>query len=189
MPKQPALGGAGAQSGHELAPRILLVTCLLLAFLHAAHALFIFHFYRTNADREREARGATATLLAEQASHALTAIDLTLDTIATKLEPHMAENRATVVDQALLGEEGMRLPQLRQILVLDRAGKALLDSRQFPAGAGNFSAQRYFADHLVHPGRNLFIGGLSVGDHAPQFSMSRGAFDAQGNLVGVVAAL
>ena len=189
LARQSALGGAGARSGHELAPRILLVTCLLLAFLHVANGLFILHFYRTNASREQEARDATATLLAEQASHALTAIDLTLDTIATKLEPHMAENRATVVDQALLGEEGMRLPQLRQIVVLDRAGKVLLDSRQFPAGAGNLGAQRYFADHLVHPGRNLFIGGLILGDGAPQFSMSRGAFDAQGNLVGVVAAL
>ena len=55
-----SFAAAWSQSA-QLAPRLMLVTILLVALLHAANALFIYHFYSTNAAHETETRDATAT--------------------------------------------------------------------------------------------------------------------------------
>ena len=178
--------------GAQLAPRLMFVTILLVALLHAANALFIYHFYSTNAAHETETRDATATLLANQAGHALTAVDLTLDTIAAKLHRDLAAGRATAFDQALVHDEAVRLTQVRQIMVLDREGRLALDSKQYPAEAEDLSKRPYFSFHqnLTQPERALFIGKLIFkAGVEPHFSVSRGIFDDKNNLVGVAVAL
>jgi signal transduction histidine kinase len=175
----------------SLSLHILPVTIILLVILHAFNTLFVIHFYHTNATHEREAREATATLLAEQASHAFTAVDLTLETIAARLESDVAQNRSTILDQAMVSAESMRLPQVRQILVADKIGKLILDSRQFPADGRNLASKPYFTAQIEHPEQGLFIGNLvtHAGDQAPHFSMSRIIHDNKGATVGVAIVL
>jgi two-component system cell cycle sensor histidine kinase PleC len=175
----------------SLSLHILPVTIALLAVLHVTNTLFVFHFYRLNAAHERETREATATLLAEQASHAFTAIDLTLQTISARLVGDVAQNRATILDQAMIGAESIRLAQVRQIFVVDKAGMLLLDSKQYPANRRDLSDRPYFTAQIKRPEQGLFIGALitRAPNQKPHFSMSRGINSNNGELVGVAVVL
>ncbi len=175
----------------SLALHILPVTIVLLAILHALNALFAIHFYGTTVTHERERREATATLLAEQASHAFTAVDLTLETISARLESDVAQGRPTILDQAMISAESMRLPQVREIFVIDKTGKLILDSRRFPADGRNLANKPYFTAQIEHPEQGLFIGNLitHAADQAPHFSMSRVIHDNKGAMVGVAVVL
>ena len=177
--------------GHSLSLSILPVTIALLVILHALNALLIFHFYRGSATHERETREATVTLLAEQASHAFAAVDLTLEAIAARLESDVARGQPTLLDQAMISGESMRLPQVRQIFVADKTGKLILDSRQYPAEGRNIADKPYFIAQIEHPEQGMFFGGLvtSAADQGPNFSMSRVIHDNKGALVGVAVAL
>ena len=177
--------------GRSLSLHILPVTIALLVILHALNALFIFHFYRTTVEHERETREATATLLAEQASHAFTAVDLTLEMISARLESDVAQGQPTILDQAMISGESMRLPQVRQIFVTDKTGKLILDSRHFPADRRNLADKPYFTAQIEHPEQGLFIGNLitHAADQSPHFSMSRVIHDDKGAMVGVAVVL
>ncbi len=175
----------------SLSLHILPVTVVLLVILHVLNALFAFHFYRNNATHERERHEATAMLLAEQASHAFTAVDLTLETISARLESDVAQSRPTILDQAMISAESMRLPQVREIFVIDRTGKLILDSKQFPADGRNLANKPYFTAQIEHPEQGLWIGNLITHavDQAPHFSMSRVIHDDKGAMVGVAVVL
>jgi len=175
----------------SLSLHILPVTIALLAILHVTNTLFVFHFYQLNAAHERETREATATLLAEQASHAFTAVDLTLQTIGARLVGDVAQDRATILDQALISAESIRLAQVRQIFVVDKAGKLLLDSKQYPADRRDLSDRPYFTAQIKRPEQGLFIGTLvtRAPNQNPHFSMSRSINSNNGELVGVAVVL
>jgi len=175
----------------SLSLHILPIAIAMLVILHAVNAVFVVHFYRTNAEHERESREATATLLAEQASHAFTAIDLTLETISARIEDDVARGRPTILDQAMISGETMRLAQLRQIFVAGKNGDLLLDSKNFPAVPRNVADKPYFTTLVQHPEQGLFIGHLitHMANEAPHFSMSRAIVDGKGNMLGVAVAL
>jgi two-component system cell cycle sensor histidine kinase PleC len=181
-----------AQRNGQISPRIFLVTILLLAGLQAANALFIVHFYDTNAAREGEAREATATLLAEHAAHAFTAVDLTLQSVATKIVPSLVKGHLTILDQALLSAETMQLPQLVQMGILDKTGHLVLDSEQFPAIKIDLADRAYFTSPAAKPNGGLYIGRI-INDghfhHSPHFTLSRPIVDDHGGLLGVATAL
>lgn len=175
----------------SLSLHILPVTIALLVVLHALNALFALHFYRITVTQGRERREAAATLLAEQASHAFTAVDLTLETISARLESDVAQGRPTLLDQAMISAEGMRLPQVREIFVIDKSGKLILDSKRFPADGRNLAGKPYFTAQIEHPEQGLFIGNLvtHAADQGPHFSMSRIIHDDKGAMVGVAVVL
>jgi signal transduction histidine kinase len=188
---QPSSIGTARHRG-QISPRIFLVTILLLVGLHLANALFILHFYITNADREGEAREATATLLAEHAAHAFSTVDLTLQTVATKLAPSLAKNHLTILDQALISAETMQLPQLLQMSVLDKTGHLVLDSEQFPAAKIDLSNRPYFTVQAAKPNGGLYIGPAINGETLYKhlhFTLSRAIVDDHGGLLGVATAM
>jgi len=185
-----SVGIADGPRGRRLAPRILVVTVLLVALLHGANGVFVYHFYSTTAERETEARDATATMLADQASHTLTSIDLALETIATKLADRLATGMPNARDQALVENESMRLPHVRDLLVLDRSGTVVLDSAHYPPAPRNLSDRPYFAELQATNLARPFIGRPETGaDGKPNFSMSRPVLDHLDTRIGAVVAI
>jgi signal transduction histidine kinase len=183
------IGMTGAPHQRALATRILVFTGLLVALLHVANGVFVYHFYSTTAAREAETRDATAAMLAAEAGHRLTAIDLTLETIATKLESRLATGSMTRADQKLIEDADMRLSRVRRLLVLDSRGTVLLDSRRYPAVARNLSDQPYVKQLTATNTFQPFIGHLvSRPGVAPYFSMSRPVFDTIGRRIGTIVA-
>ncbi|MDE2228040.1 MAG: PAS-domain containing protein [Alphaproteobacteria bacterium] len=183
-------GIASLSRGRWLVSRILVVTTLLVALLHAANGVFVYHFYSTTAAREAEAREATATLLAEQASHTLTAIDLTMETVAAKLQARLNGGPLTMADQALLKEESGRVPHVGALLVLDRRGRVALDSARYPPVPRNLADESYFTALATPGATGPFIGHRAFGPNAsPYFSMSRPIFGPQNRRIGAVVAI
>ena len=180
----------GAPHERLLAPRILVVTALLVTLLHAANGVFVYHFYSTTAVREAEARDATATMLAEEAGHTLTAIDLTMETIAAKLGDRLTAGALSSSDQTLLEDEDMRLPHVRQLLLLDGRGNVMLDSTHYPAAPRNLANQPYIKLLTATSTSEPFIGHLvSRPGVLPYFNMSRPIFDPTGARIGTVVAV
>ncbi|MDE2165007.1 MAG: PAS-domain containing protein, partial [Alphaproteobacteria bacterium] len=185
-----AVGMTGVPNEWLLAPRILVVTGLLVALLHAANGVFVYHFYSTSAVHETEARQATATMLAEEAGHTLTAIDLTMETIAARLSDRLAARALSSADQALIEDEDMRLPHVRQLLLLDSRGKVVLDSAHYPPAQRNLADQPYVKLLATSNTSEPFIGHLmsTPGMH-PYFNISRPIFDSTGDRIGTVVAV
>ncbi|MGH7014444.1 MAG: histidine kinase dimerization/phospho-acceptor domain-containing protein, partial [Stellaceae bacterium] len=184
------VGMANAPRERLLASRIFVVTIVLVALLHVANGAFVYHFYSTAAAREAEARDATANMLAEEAGHTLTAIDLTMETIATKLGSRLAAGTLTAADQTLLENEDMRLPHVRNLLVLDRNGTVVLDSAHYPAAPRNLADQAYFKELTATYTSRPFIGHLElVSGAAPYFNMSWPIIDRLGSRIGAVVAV
>jgi signal transduction histidine kinase len=183
------IGITGAPRQRALATRILVVTGLLVALLHVANGVFVYHFYSTTAAREAETRDATAAMLAEEAGHQLTAIDLTLETIATKLESRLATGSMTRADQKLIEDADMRLSRVRRLLVLDSRGTVLLDSTRYPAVARNLSDQPFVKQVTATNTFQPFISHLvSRPGLPPYFSMSRPVFNTLGRRIGTIVA-
>jgi two-component system cell cycle sensor histidine kinase PleC len=181
----------GAFLRRPLSRRIVVATVLLLLGLHAGNAVLVFHFYRTNAAREQEAREARATLLAEHASRAFSAVDLSLETIVDKLSQNLRLATPSVFIQLLLDDRIRRLPQIRALLVLDENGTVVYDSRLFPAVQRDLSDRPYFSEQKKWRGVGLYIGSTVRGrwDNKPFFGMSRPLLDSDGNFRGIVVAL
>ncbi|MBU6508450.1 MAG: PAS-domain containing protein, partial [Alphaproteobacteria bacterium] len=175
----------------RLAPRrILIVTILLTALLHAANALFVYHFYSTITAREVAARDATATMLAEQSSQTFAAIDSALTAVAARLKTTMATGAPGPTDQAILAEEGVRSPSVRALLVLDHDGAVALDSSGYPPAARVLAERQYLAGFATASLSGLFIGDLVSGSSlVPYFGMGRAITDAAGARIGTVIAV
>ncbi|HYL31801.1 MAG TPA: PAS-domain containing protein, partial [Stellaceae bacterium] len=189
-PSRASVGIVDGTRGRRLAPRILVVTILLVALLHGANGVFVYHFYSTTAEREAEARDATATMLADQASHTLTTIDLALETVATKLENRIVAGPLNAGDQALIENESMRLPHVRDLLVLDRNGTVVLDSAHYPPAPRNLADRPLFKQLQATNLKRPFIGRPETGaDGAPTFSMSRPILDHLDTRIGAVVAM
>ena len=185
-----SVGMTGVPHVRLLAPRIFVVTTLLVATLHAANGVFVYHFYSTTAAREAEARDATAAMLAEEAGHTLTAIDLTMETIAAKLATALTAGPPTAADQALIEDQDMRLPHVRKLLVLDRDGTVVLDSEHYPAARRNLADEPAFKQVAASNTLQPFIGHLVFAPGAtPYFSMSRPILDPLGARIGAVVAI
>ena len=185
-----SVGMTGVLHVRLLAPRIFVVTVLLVATLHAANGVFVYHFYSTTAAREAEARDATAAMLAEEAGHTLTAIDLTMETVAAKLATALAAGPPNAADQALIEDQNMRLPHVRQLLVLDRDGTVVLDSAHYPAARRNLADEPYFKQVAASNTSQPFIGHLVFAPGAtPYFSMSRPILDPLGAQIGAIVAI
>ena len=185
-----SVGMADGARRRLLAPRILIVTVVLIAFLHGANALFVYHFYSTTAASEAAARDATATMLAEQASQTFSAIDSALAAAAARLEAGLAKAPLGPADQAILTEEGVRSPAVRTLLVLNRDGTVALDSAGYPPAPRTPAEQQYLAELATDSASGLFIGDLAAGSSAvPYFGMGRAITNASGARVGSVTAV
>src|SRR5487761_273246 len=173
-----------------LAPRILIVSIVLVAFLHGANALFVYHFYSTTAAREAAARDATATMLAEQASQTFAAIDSALAAIAARLKTGLATGALGPTDQAILAEGGVRSPSVRALLVFNHDGTVALDSSGYPPTPRAPAERQYFAGFAAGSASVLFIGDLVSGSSmVPYFGMGRAITNAGGARVGTVIAI
>jgi signal transduction histidine kinase len=169
--------------------RLVVVTSVLLAMAHLGNICLITHFYTSNADREREAREATARLLAEHASRAFAAIDLTLETLADALQSNatMASDRV----QALVEKRAKRLPQVRTLLVIGEDGVERYNAMAVPAHPLTLADRPYFRELKNNPALNSFIGArtLTRSNNLVTFVVSRPLRDADGEFRGVVAAV
>ncbi|MDE1903370.1 MAG: PAS-domain containing protein, partial [Alphaproteobacteria bacterium] len=185
-----SVGMADGARRRLLAPRILIVTVMLIAFLHGANAFFVYHFYSTTAAREAATRDATATMLAEQASQTFGAIDSALAATATRLKASMAIGTRGPIDQATLTDEGVRPPSVRALLVLGRDGTVVLDSSGYPPAPRALADQRYLAGFTSVSESGLCIGDLVSGAGVvPYFGMSRPIADEAGTRIGTVVAI
>src|SRR5215469_16669181 len=173
-----------------LAPRILIVTVMLIAFLHGANALFVYHFYSTTAAREAAARDATATMLAEQASQTFVAIDSALTAAAARLKTDLATGALGPADQMILTEESVRSHTVRALLVLNHDGTVALDSTGYPPAPRTPAEQQYFAGLASESASGLFIDDLAAGSSAvPYFGMGRAITNVAGVRIGTVVAV
>src|SRR5208282_2643914 len=84
-----------------LARRILVLTIGLLIFVYGANAWFVAHYYNAISVHEQESRDAKATLLAEHASRTMSAVDLSLETIAETLQTRLPLGKPTIFTQIL----------------------------------------------------------------------------------------
>jgi len=185
-----SVGMTGVAHERLLAPRIFVVTLLLVALLHAANGVFVYHFYTTTAAREAEARDATATMLAEEAGHTLTAIDLTMETIAAKLANRLTAGPLTAADQTLIEDEDMRLPHVPHAPGARPQRHLALDSTRYPAVPLSMADQPYFSRLTTNNAAPPFIGHLVFSpDAAPDFSMSRPILNSLGDRIGAVVAV
>ncbi len=177
--------------GLTLSRRIVVMTMILLGALHIANAGLVYHFYHANAAREREAREAKATLLAEHASRAMAAVDLSLETIVEKVQADPKLGKPSILIQMLIDRHARRLPQVRAIAILDRDGMLVHDSRQFPARPIDLSDRPAFSEQQKWRGVGLYIDRtrLARSDGMPFFGMSRPILDSDGDFLGVVSAL
>ena len=180
-----SVGMAGG-ARRRLAPRILIVTILLAALLHAANALFVYHFYSTTAAREAAARDATATMMAQQASQTFAAIDSALTAVAARLKTRpLGPN-----DQAILTEEDVRSSAVRALLVLDHDGTVALDSSGYPPAPRVLAERQYLAGFATASMSGLSISDLVSGSSlVPYFGMGRAITDAAGTRIGTVIAV
>ncbi|MGH7716582.1 MAG: PAS-domain containing protein, partial [Vulcanimicrobiaceae bacterium] len=117
-------------------------------------------------------------------------IDLTMETIAAKLENRLATGSVTRADQTLIEDEDMRLPHVRRLLVLDGQGNVILDSTHYPAAPRDLADQPYVEQLTAANAFQPFIGHLvSQRGGSPYFPMSRPVFDSTGVRVGTVVAM
>ena len=72
-----------------LARRIIYMSVGLLLAVNLGNAVFVIHYYDSIYLRESESRSAKATLLAEHAGRTMSAIDLSLETIAEMLKTRL----------------------------------------------------------------------------------------------------
>jgi two-component system cell cycle sensor histidine kinase PleC len=172
-----------------LASRVRTLAVLVLLLLHLCNLLLVLHFYHDNALRDEEARSAKAVLLAEHASRAFSAVDLTLEAIIDKLGQDLDLSKPSVFVQMLLDEHKRRLPQAREIIILDQDGVVTYDTRSFPADRLDLSDRMFFSEQKDWRGVGLYVGRafLARRDGLPFFGISRPILDSDGSLRGVVA--
>ncbi len=174
-----------------LARRIIFWAIGLLIFVYGANALFVVHYYNTISERERDSRNAKATLLAEHASRTMSAIDLSLETIAETLKTRLPLNKPSVLNQILLDKHVKRLPQVHALVVFDLDGQSLNTSRVFPPPNVNIADRRYFSEQKKWRGVGLYIDKMEISraDNKLFFAMSWPILDNDGNFQGVVVAI
>lgn len=173
-----------------LARRIVLLTIGLLILVHGANALFVIHYYTAISVRERDARNAKATLLAEHASRTMSAVDLSLETIAETLRTRLPLNKPTIFAQILLDKHIKRLPQVRSLAVSDPDGRIINTTRSFPPPSINISDRDYFSEQKKWRGVGLYINNIEISevDSKPFIPMSRPIVDNDGNFRGIISA-
>ena len=172
-----------------LASRVRTLAVLVLLLLHLCNLLLVLHFYHDNALRDEEARSAKAVLLAEHASRAFSAVDLTLEAIIDKLGQDLDLSKPSVFVQMLLDEHKRQLPQVREIIILNQDGVVTYDTRSFPADRLDLSDRMFFSEQKDWHGVGLYVDRafLARRDGLPFFGISRPILDSDGNLRGVVA--
>jgi signal transduction histidine kinase len=175
--------------GRHLSRRLVILTALLLTMAHIGNIGLVLHFYTFNADREREGREATARLLAEHASRAIAAIDLTLETLAETLisDQDLAPRRI----QSLIESRIRRLPQARTLLVIGEDGRELFNSAVVPAHPFVLTDRPYFRALQEQPGLDTYITGRMAmrTTGLVSFIVARALRDGAGHFRGSVAAV
>ena len=188
----PARGGPRAVAfAQALNHNLVLVTGALLILLYLCNALLVTRFYGTAAARETETREAAATLLAEHASRAVSAVEFALESIREKLPPDFAIQPPSIFTQLMLDERIRGLPQVRAIIILDAAGQVIYDSRHFPSARRDLHDRTYFTEQKKWRGVGLYIDVSETAryDHQPFFGISLPLLDSVGGFRGVVTAL
>jgi signal transduction histidine kinase len=174
-----------------LGRRIVLLTVLLLAAVYSGNAVIIAHYYSNVAQRERAVRNARAGLLAEHAGRALSAIDLSLETIADSLKTHLPLKHPTVLTQLLLDKYRKQLPEVRTLGVIEADGRLVNSTHAFPPPSVNLSDRPYFVEQKKWRGVGIYIGPVETSrvDHKPFFAVSRPILDEYGAFEGIVLAV
>ncbi len=173
------------------ARRIILLTILFLVAVYAGNTVILGHYYGVVAGREHEARDARAALLAEHAGRAMSAVDLSLQSIVEGLKAHLPLDKPTVFTQLLLDKYVKALPEVHGIFVLDSDGHDINSSASFPPPPLDASDRMYFSEQKKWLGLGLYLDRLQVSrvDYRVVFTVSRPILDNNGNFEGVVAAV
>ena len=144
--------------------------------------------YRETVAEAHRTAARVARLAAETAAQSLDRVDQTLRGVVDMLEtaglPPGSEQRVVqTVRRRLIGS-----PEIRDLLVLDRAGRVLSLSGE---GAESHADRDYFASHSGSGDRGLFIGAPIGGPGRDQvlLPLSRRFNAADGSLAGVVVAM
>jgi signal transduction histidine kinase len=174
-----------------LARRIVLLTVILLGAVYAGNALILALYYGALSERESASRDTKAQLLAEHASRAMAAVDLSLETVVETLKARLPIKKPTIFTQVVIDKYQKNLPQVRALLVSDVDGLIVNNSRSFPPPMVNVADRLYFSEQKKWRGVGLYLDRIEISrvDHKPFFAMSRPVLDNDGNFQGIVAAL
>lgn len=187
----------GSGSAGEVAARASVLRAfiffgvVLCATIIAAKVFALWLSYTSTVRSAEEHLTSLSAVLSEETRHAVQSVDLVLIATAEEVKGRMARGEP-VTDRALyerLRERIAQLPQIRALVVIDRAGTALIHTEAFPPPRVNFSDRDYF-DAL----RNMAGAGFYVGMPVRErlmgewtYTFSRRVESADGRFLGVIA--
>jgi diguanylate cyclase (GGDEF)-like protein len=136
-------------------------------------------------------RAAAANLVASIASEIdrnIELYDLSLQAVVDGIKLPEINKISPELRQVVLFDRAATAKDLGSILVLDARGEVTLDSRSFTPTAKNFSGSDFFQTHLQHADAGLFISRPWIADDGQYLiSLSRRISNADGSFGGVVA--
>ena len=131
-----------------------------------------------------------AVALAEQTSRSLHAVELMLHETTERMQRmgDMRYARGSAPLNTVLRERAWLLPQLDGLMVLDRHGVLMVDTRRFPSPLESFADREFFIAHSRH-NATLVVGDASCSvPRGCVFTISQRVTGLRGELIGVVVA-
>ncbi len=176
--------------------RLIVLGVVLVATIFGVAGLLIAMQRATDITESQRTTDNLAQVLAEQTSHALQPVDLTLREMLGRLAVADLTNRIDAAGWAsrpmfqLIIERLKGLPQINFLSIADAEGNLLNSSRGFPVAKLNLSAREYFRYLSTHDDHGLFISAPTQNyvDGAWNVLLARRVNDSHGGFAGVVMA-
>jgi diguanylate cyclase (GGDEF)-like protein len=165
------------------------VAGLLIQFI--VFAVIAFDFYRSTVDSSSEVAAGIATLIEQDIARNLELYDLALQSVADSVRDPEVMALAPRVRQIALFDRSTTAPGLGAMVVLDKDGSIVLDSRQTPPRAGNFRDREYFIFQRDTPRPDGFYISrpflARLQDGLSSISISRRLTTPDGQFAGIVS--
>lgn len=136
----------------------------------------------------REAGANLVSSLASEIDRNIEIYDLSLQAVVDGLKLPDIDKISPELRQVVLFDRAATAKDMGSILVLDRAGKVMLDSRSLTPAEANYSAHDFFRIHAARADAGLYISPPWVApDGQHLISLSRRIMNGDGSFGGVVA--
>jgi len=130
--------------------------------------------------------------VSEHTSRIIEGVDLALKHVTYAYQHHwLPENRSDIdIHHLLLGIK-LQLPQLRDIIIINREGTVIHDSGIYPTRKLDLADRAYFEFHRDSPGDQLYIGEPLKGRNSGKWflAISRSIGSSKEDFIGVVGAI
>jgi len=162
---------------------------LLIQFI--VFAVIAFDFYRSTLHSSSEVAAGIATLIEQDIARNIELYDLALQAVADAVKDPEVMALPSRLRQIAVFDRTMTAPGLGAMVVLDKDGSIVLDSRQTPPRAGNFGDREYFKFQRDTPRPDGFY--ISRPFHArlqeglSSISISRRLTTPDGQFAGIVS--